>query len=458
MNKSFILAEINRQNKQWNSLEDFFVELLDIKYKRKLYAEVLPFLEKRQILSIAGLRRTGKTILLKQFIRKILKTTKPESVLFLTFDEAIILGKITLADYLNVYLEKIAPKKGPLYIFLDEIQYNPKWQHILKRYYDTDVRIKFVISGSSSLFLKKKTTESLAGRIFEFSLPTLSFEEFLEMKGANIKMFREYQAIGVSFNLDKLDWLAQEKFFGQYSAEMEKEFEDFIRYGQFPEIVGEKNKEFARKYLKDAVYKKTIEYDIPKIFGVDKVDELKFLFQVLVSEIGSMIETGNIAREIGIDEKTVKKYLNYFEESFLIYLVYNFTKSARKSKRLGKKVYLGSPNFVSAFHPWSVNEQSNYKMGFLVENYVFLLLKDRFEYVSFRRENKEEVDFLATSNILDPKDYRFVEVKYREQIALNKFYFAKKLSKKSGSRLLVVTKNDFGVYDDLVLVPVWMLR
>ncbi|KKP94615.1 MAG: hypothetical protein US25_C0057G0002 [Candidatus Moranbacteria bacterium GW2011_GWE1_36_7] len=458
MKKSFILAEIYRQNKHWNAPGEFFAELKDIKYKRKLYAEISPYLDTRQVLSIVGLRRTGKTILLKQLIEKLSATVKLEAILFLTFDEAIIPGNITLANYLNEYLEKIAPEKGQLYVFLDEIQYNQKWQHIIKRYYDTDTRIKFVVSGSSSLFLRKKTTESLAGRIYEFSLPVLTFEEYLELKNVDQKMLEEYLKVGISFDKKIEDVKFAEKFFQQHGSVMEKEFENYIKYGQFPEIVGEENLSIVRKHLTDAIYKKTIEYDIPKIFGVEKVDELKFLFQVLVNEIGSVVETGNIAREIGIDEKTVKKYLNYFEESFLIHLLYNFTKSARKSRRLGKKVYLGSPNFFSAFNAWSNDGQLNYKMGFLVENYCLLLLKKRFDFVSFKRVRKDEVDFLATDNILDSKKYQHIEIKYRETVPFNDLKFAKKLSAKSGNDLIVVTKNDFGILGDKILIPVWMLR
>ncbi len=463
MKKTFILAEIYRQNKHWDSPNEFFLELSNIKFKRKLFSEILPYLSKRQILSIVGLRRTGKTILLKQLIRKILRTINPEAVLFLTFDEAITPGKITIADYLNEYLEKIAPKNGPLYVFLDEIQYNSQWQHILKRYYDTDARIKFIISGSSSLFLRKKTTESLAGRIYEFSLPVLSFEEYLELKNIKKEILEGYRSVTVDMTMPQWDALndmkLRDKFFQQYSLEMEKEFENYIRCGQFPEIVGENSQEVVRRYLTDAIYKKTIEYDIPKIFGVEKVDELKFLFQVLASEVGSIIETGNIAREIGIDEKTVKKYLNYFEESFLIQIVYNFTKSARKSRRLGKKVYLGSPNFFSAFHVWSKKEeQVNYKVGFLVENYCLSLFKEKYDRVSFWRLRRDEIDFMATDDILNVKKYQYVEVKYREQITLNKFKFATKFSSKSGNKLIVITKNDFAIHNDLSMVPVWMLK
>ena len=303
MKKSFILAEIYRQNKHWNAPAEFFAELKGIKHSRQLLIEILPYLEKRQIISIVGLRRTGKTILLKQLIQKIITKTQAEAILFLTFDEAIIPGKITLANYLNEYLEKIAPKKGPIYIFLDEIQYNQKWQHILKRYYDTDTRIKFIVSGSSSLFLRKKTTESLAGRIYEFFLPVLSFEEYLELKNVDKKMLEQYQKVAILLG-EKIKNIPQaENFFQRWGGEMEKEFEYYLKFGQFPEIVQEGNEIIVRKYLKDAIYKKTIEYDIPRIFGVEKIDELKFLFQVMVGEVGSNVEIGNIAREIGIDEK-----------------------------------------------------------------------------------------------------------------------------------------------------------
>jgi len=457
MRKSFIIEEIYRQNKHWDSPDEFFAELKIIRHTRKLFSEILPYLNERQILSIVGLRRTGKTILLKQLMRSVLAGIKPEAVLFLTFDEAIIPGSITIADYLNEYLEKIAPKEGRLYVFLDEIQYNPKWQHILKRYYDTDTRIKFVVSGSSSLFLRKKTTESLVGRIYEFSLSVLSFEEYLELKDAKREMLAGYRTVGIPFGGEVEDSPLRERFFHQYGSSMGQEFEHYIRYGQFPEIACEKNPAVIRKYLTDAIYKKTIEYDIPRIFGVEKIDELRFLFQVLVSEIGSVVETGNIAREIGIDEKTVKKYLDYFEESFLIHLVYNFTKSARKSRRLAKKVYLGSPNFFSALHTWSADGCPDPRIGFLVENHCMLLLKERYAYVSFRRIRKDEVDFVATDNVLDLKQHRYIEVKYREHVTLTALKFAVKLSKKSEKKLVVVTKNDFAVHDDMTLVPVWML-
>ena len=184
MNKNLILNEIKRQNPHWNSGGDYF--FAKEKYKRKLYFELLKYLDTEQILSIIGLRRTGKTVLLKQLAKFLIKekNVNPKNIFFISFDEAIPCSPNDLAEYFDYYLDTVRTSTNTTaYIFIDEIQYIYKWQHILKRFYDTRPNIKFIISGSSSIFLRKKTTESLAGRNFEFRLDVLDFNEHLELTG-----------------------------------------------------------------------------------------------------------------------------------------------------------------------------------------------------------------------------------------------------------------------------------
>jgi predicted AAA+ superfamily ATPase len=457
MKKELILKEIYRQNKHWSDAAAFFSDLQKIKHKRKLFFELLPYLEKKQIVSVAGLRRTGKTILLKQLIRELLKENKAASVLFLTFDEAIFPKGVSLADYLDAYLESAAPENGKLFVFLDEIQYAAKWQHIIKRYWDTEPRMKFVISGSSSLFIRKKTTESLAGRIYEFILPVLSFEEYLELRGETA-LLDGYQKHSMGINDEIVGAKEKQNFARQSGAKMEKAFTRYLRFGQFPEIAAEENEETIKKYLTDAIYKKTIEYDIPRIFGVERVDELKFLFQVAVNEVGSVVEIGNIAGEVGIDEKTVKKYFSYFEESFLARLLYNFSKSIRKSRRLQKKIYLGSANFYSAFHDWKNEAESAAPEGFLAENYCFYLLEKEFKYLSFYRVRREEIDFMGADDRRDNKSRRYFEVKYRNDLNSREFKFISKMAKKNQSAFRIISKNKLAIESGYSIVPIWLLR
>ncbi|MBU1110457.1 ATP-binding protein [Patescibacteria group bacterium] len=458
MTNELILKEIFRQNKHWVNHGEFFADIKNITVKRDLFDEIKPFLEKRQILSIVGLRRVGKTVLLKQIIQARLQKVDPESIFFLSFDQALLFGKIDLSDYLNAYLSKIAPPKKRLWLFLDEIQYAENWQHIIKRYYDTEPRIKFIISGSSSLFLQKKSTESLAGRIYDFTLPVLSFKEYLELKGADLLLLEGLNACSLIPGDEVTQKEAREKFVNKYKGILGSQFEDYLKFGQFPEIVKEIDTNIKQKYLAESVYRKSVEYDIPQIFGVDKIDELKFLFQVLINEVGSIVEIQNIARETQVNQATVKKYLEYFENSFLIHILYNFTKSFRKTKRGLKKVYLGSTNFFSAFHDYRDFVISRQQIGFLAENYCLSILKRVFDYTSFYRVRQKEIDFVATNDLLNKKQFRYFEVKYRSQLRNKDFSYAQKITQENRARLQVISQDQFRINKNYSIIPIWLLK
>ncbi len=147
MEISLILEEITRQNKFWvrEKQSAFFG---DNAFKRELYSKLVELLPDRSIISIVGLRRVGKTVLLKQLIEYLINeyAVDPRNILFLSFDEAMLSSAVKFDDYLRNDLSNFhARRTGRLYIFLDEIQYAPKWQHILKRFYDTEPDIKFKI-------------------------------------------------------------------------------------------------------------------------------------------------------------------------------------------------------------------------------------------------------------------------------------------------------------------------
>ena len=107
MEKDLILKEILSQNKHWKGDISFFEQQ---KHKRKLFAKLINYISDRQIISIVGIRRTGKTILLKQLIKHLIDEKKVNSrdILFLSFDEVLVTGKLTLKKYLDVYLDQIA--------------------------------------------------------------------------------------------------------------------------------------------------------------------------------------------------------------------------------------------------------------------------------------------------------------------------------------------------------------
>jgi len=464
MINELILKEIFDQNKHWKGDEAFFD---DGKYQRKLFFEVVDYLKEKQILSIVGLRRTGKTILLKQIIRHLMDNhVKPENIFFLSFDEALVTSKMTLKDYLDAYLENISKNsKDKKYIFIDEIQYIDKWQHILKRYYDREGNIKFIVSGSSSIFLRKKTTESLAGRIYEFKLNPLSFEEFLEMSEVDRQMLNSYKKFAVKAGVKNISYSESEcnAFINQYGKTLNKLFISYLLYYQFPANVGQADKNKIKKYLTESIYKKTIEYDIPRLFGVAKIDELKFIYHMFINEVGELVELKTISSEAGIEENTLKRYIYYFQESFLLDLIYNYSKSFRKSKRLQKKSYIASTNFYSAFHDGYSEENSsdNKYLGKLVEAYIFSRLKKNFKYISFYKKGDKEIDFVCSNDYLKKELYSLVEVKYVNAIKEGEFNFLQKIAKdifKSSGKAIVYTKDFCKLKDDVVMLPAFLVE
>ena len=161
----------------------------------------------RQIISISGLRRVGKSTLIKQIINSLLENkTDPYKILYFSFDQPTILEeKDTLEKIITLYLKEILNKdiykiKQKVYIFLDEIQLIPFWQDIVKRYYDISPNLKFIVSGSASLLISSKSKESLAGRIFEKKLSPLTFSEYKKLS-------------------------------------KNRDFEEFLNFGQFPELL-----------------------------------------------------------------------------------------------------------------------------------------------------------------------------------------------------------------------------
>jgi uncharacterized protein len=461
MKNEIIINEIYSQNRHWRSDKTFFE---DINYRRYLFSEILQYLPDRQILSVVGIRRTGKTILLKQIVKYLIeeKYVEPVDILFLSFDEALLTKTITLKEYIDNFLE-INENNHRKYILFDEIQYADKWQHILKRYYDQNLNLKFIISGSSSLYLKKKSTESLTGRIYDFKLNPLNFEEYLELSGAKQVLIDGYKNLSLKAgnycNQPERDYL---HFIHENGANLKHCYEKYILYHQFPETIFLNNNEKIKRYLRDSIYKKTIEYDIPRLFGIGKTEELKFIFRIMIHDSGNILEYKNISSEAGIEENTLKRYINYFEQSFLLDLVYNYSSSIRKSKRLQKKGYIASPNFYTAFHSEYIENPllSNQNIGKLIETYIFQLLKKYFENISFFKKGANEVDFLATEDFLNKSDYRIIEVKYANQIRKSDLSFISKISNSvfKVKKYIVYSKDEFHNDEEKMIIPCYLLK
>ena len=359
-----------KYNRHWESKFRYYYPK-----KRDFFSKLLSYLPKRQIIELTGLRRTGKTTLLFQLINHLLdQDTLPENIWYFSFDEfALNLDELFLHFQQATHIDYKTTKT--LYIFLDEIQKVPNFQNQLKVYYDLYPNIKFFISGSTSLFLKKKTQESLAGRIFSLYLAPLNFNEYL-------------------FFCDKEE-LARKPFL--FATAIKAEFEIYLA-SQFIETIGMKSLSDKKEYL-TSVLKKIIYEDIPQVFPVDHPELLWKITRIIGQSPGNIIDYQGLAQTIGFSNKTLANYFYYLEESFLVKKIYNFSRNQLSSEKRHKKFFLASPSFCTAIADFV-------DIGKLAENFIISL--SPYQYF-WRDTYHHEVDFVKIEN----DQIIPVEVKYR---------------------------------------------
>src|SRR3989338_3424812 len=221
---------------------------LALPFKRDIYAEIERHLDKRFIVALVGLRRVGKTTTLYQIIQSLIeRKVALANILFFSFDEA----SAKLDEVLDTYREMHNKdfRKERAYIFLDEVQKCDNWENKIKKYYDIYPKLKFIISGSESLFIRKKTKETLAGRIFEFMLGTFTFEEYLKLSGVKRDEFK-------------------------YETKVRPFFLRFAERGGFPETFSFERETDFKEYIRTLVVDRIIYKDIPKSF---KIEDPEFL-------------------------------------------------------------------------------------------------------------------------------------------------------------------------------------
>jgi len=109
-------------------------------------------------------------------------------------------------------------------------------------------------------------------------------------------------------------------------------------------LVGIKDKNIIKKYIKESIVEKIIYRDIPKIFKIKDITIIESLLNILMEEPGQIIEISKLAKELKISRQTLSNYLTYLKESFLIRKLYNFSRNRRKVERKLRKYY---PTIIS---------------------------------------------------------------------------------------------------------------
>ncbi len=343
--------------------------------ERELYNRIKKFMPLPQILSLTGLRRVGKTTLMFKIIEDAIKNdVEPKNIVYFSFDE---FGDCEIRKVMKRYEELIEKdfRKGKYLLLLDEIQKLSNWENQLKVVYDTFGKsVKIIISGSESLFIKKKSKETLAGRIFEFRVEPLSFREFLSFKGVVFKPA------------------------GIYARELAKYFNEFVLTLGFPELIDIKEKEIIKKYVREGLVEKIIYRDMPRLFKIRDISILESLLNIFTEDPGQLVEITDLAKELKVSRQTLSTYLDYLEKAFLLRKLYNFSKNQRKIERKLKKFY---PTLISVDLLFREDDFSKSKV------FEWLLVNQLKGEFFWRDPYKNEVDLVLPKKKPEP-----VEIKY----------------------------------------------
>lgn len=366
--------------------ENFKVEFKE----REIYKEIQKFMSLPQIIALTGLRRVGKTTLMFKLAEDRIRTGfDPKNIIYFSFDE---FREIEIRDVMNAYEELVEKdfKEGKYLLLLDEIQKLGNWDDQLKRTYDLfGKNIKIIVSGSESLLIRKKSKETLAGRMFDFKVEPLSFKEFLRFKGTN------FEPVGL------------------YEKELFQQFKEFCVTLGFPELVGIREKDVIKKYAVESIVERVLYRDMPRLFKIRDISVIESLLDMFMEEPGQLVEISSLAKELKISRQTLSNYLTYLEESFLIRKLYNFSRNRRKVERKLKKYY---PTVISVDVLFNEDDLSKSKV---LEWLVVNQLKAEFFW---RDPYKNEVDVVLPNKKLTPAEIKYGKINFEGLHAfMNKF-------------------------------------
>lgn len=339
--------------------------------KRNVYSELDEALPEKQIIVITGMRRVGKTTSVKYLLEKIQSNNK------IYFDlervEYRILFKET--NYQNI-IEALRSEGLDLsqkaFIAIDEIQLVPDVTSVIKYLYD-NFDIKFIVTGSSSFYLKNHFTESLAGRKRVIEMQTLGFDEYL--------VFREINAFFEPGVFKKINPIIYNRLLPFYK--------DYLEYGGFPEVVLSDKKTTKEALLKDII-NSYLQIDIKYLADFTKVDEIYKIIALLTSRVCSKVDYSKLASITGINRQLIKDYLLFFEQTFLIRQVPAFVKNIDREIALQKKLYFTDNGLLNILGKVSYSA--------LLENSIANQLSRAGEVRYYARRNGQEIDFILNGN------------------------------------------------------------
>lgn len=364
MERDLILEILN----DWN----FWRKELDTGKKRQEYVNsCLDFLKPNVIVAITGVRRSGKSYLMRQVAKELAeKGIKKEELLIVNFEDVRFTEFSTklLNEIYEIYIEVLKPTSKP-FIFLDEIHNVPNWEKWVRTIHELN-KAKIIISGSSSKLLAGELATVLTGRHLDVAVFPLSFKEFLLFKNIEIK--------------DELDLISKK-------IEIKRALNEYSEFGGFPEVVlSEEKRQLLSRYFEDVVTK-----DVEKRHKIRKGEKLRNLARFYLTNIANPITFSSLSKFLKISKNTIENFSNYLEEAYALFFVKKFSFSFKEQEKSARKVYAIDPGLSNA-----IGFRFSENRGKLMENMVAVeilrkkSLNPNLDFYYWKDYQQREVDFV----------------------------------------------------------------
>jgi hypothetical protein len=388
-------------------------------------------------LLLSGARQVGKTTLFLQLIDELLRSGVPaNNILYATFDHPL-LKLVGLDDLLRIWREFAPSAEGPEYLLLDEIQIRKDWQVWVKHQVDFQKPRRIAITGSAMPLLRDQA-ESGYGRLQTLKLATLSFHEFLQIRGVQTP---ELPLLSSMLELGR--W-APEEFVrvGTVASALVPHFHEYLLRGGFPQSARSASVEEAQKLLREDIVDRALKRDMTALFGVRRVVELEQLFLYLCLHDGGPLNLPDLCKQLELKRPTVESFIDVLEAAHLIYQLkpLGYGKEVLRGRR---KVYLADPAIASSvlLRGRGLLEDET-RLGQAVETAFFRHLYGPYyqlavNFAYWRSRRGHEVDMVAEL----PDGAVPFEVKYRRPENIDPAGLAEFCSERRPARAYLVTKE-----------------
>jgi len=339
-------------------------------FPRKIYPALLEHLKSPNLTVITGLRRTGKTTTLRYLMSEV----KSDNKLYIDFERLdnrdlfSFKNYDTIANNLEQLGLSLSKKSNRAYLFLDDIQLVRNISGALQ-YLTDHYGLKFIVTGSSANYFETLFSGSLSKRKKIFELTTLDFAEFLDFKQVLHK--------DSNFSAKKFNEAEYERLRGYY--------EEYIAFGAFPEVALVSKAEAKRDIIFD-ILNSYIRIDIKTLADFRNPDNIEKLLRILAQRTGTKIDYMKLSKLSGMSRETVKKYLNFFTDSYLLFCLPVFSLDANREIVKAQKLYFSDNGFLSVL----ADSSSQTKF----ENAVYTQLRHFGALKYYQLKNGPKIDFI----------------------------------------------------------------